>query len=470
MRNILLVSLDASDIEHKYDFDKKIKYNRIQRRSPLGLQYLCSTLEKNGAYCEIIDQSVEHISLRGLIKKLKEKKYIFAGFYSYSIPSLKNKLMNYIKKIKENCDIKIIVGGSGSIHAREFIDIGCDIVCHGEGEKTILQIVKYLEGRISIEEIKGISYKKDGIILNNEPQELIENLDEIPFPNRDKILFDNYYDYFIFAMRKPYATLITSRGCPYKCSFCASPSLWGGKYRSRSVKNVLLEIDYLVQKYKVKYITFEDDIFGLDQEWLKEFCNTLIERKYNLNWMCILHPTSLKKDKEEYITLLKKAGCDTFSFGLQSSNGNILKNINRDPETPLLLEETIRIAKSKGILTVVEFIFGLPGETKKTIQENIDYISRVKPHLINIHPLGLMPGTELEKIYENKKLCDISQEEIINWCRKATRKFYLTPKNLISILAFIFKKNPRWLLKMPIFLNALLDIIELNSRHRKVFH
>lgn len=464
MTNILLVSLGAFDIKHKYDFDKKIKYNRITRRPPLGLQYLCSTIEKNGSNCEIIDQTVSQISLGKLIKNIREKDYAFVGFYSYTLAPLKDKLVQYIKIIKKECSVKIIVGGPGSIHVKEFIDAGCDIVCHGEGEKTILKIIEYLKGKISIAEIKGISYKKDGIIVNNELQALIDNLDEIDFPNRDKISLNNYFDYFIFPMRKPYATMIASRGCPYKCTYCACPSIWRGKYRLRSVKNVMEEIDYLVQRYKVRYITFEDDIFGLNQRWLKEFCIELTGRKYDLNWMCILHPLSLRENKEEFITLLKNAGCNFFSFGLQSSNLDILKKINRDPETPFLLKETISIARKKGILTLVDFIFGLPGETKQTILENIKYISETHPHLINIHPLGLLFGTELEKMYKKTKVCNMPQEEIIFWCKKATRKFYLSVNNLIGIFIYILKNNPRWFFMAPRFFNAIIDVIELKNK------
>ncbi len=275
MKKILLIDI-AMDYNCS-DADKTLKYDYLKRKPKLGLQYLCSVLEKNSYSCEIIDQQVSLFSLKGLINKITEDKGLFfIGFYSHSL--IKDKLVNYIKKIKEVSSLPIIVGGPGSIHGSEFLNAGCDIVVHGEGEKTVLEIAGYLRGDIAIERIKGVSFKQNKEIINTGFPDLIENIDEIPFPNRDKIPIRSYYDNYILAAKYPYATMITSRGCPYRCIFCNSPDIWQRRYRVRSVENVIKEVDLLVNRYKIRYIAFLDDIFGLEQEWFKEFCQILINK------------------------------------------------------------------------------------------------------------------------------------------------------------------------------------------------
>ena len=141
--------------------------------------------------------------------------------------------------------------------------------------------------------------------------------------------------------------MIASRGCPYRCYFCASCKTWGFKYRRRSVANVIAEIDDAVKKYDVKYIAFLDDVFGITNDWIEEFCRKLIQKDYKIRFMIILHPFSIPKDKEKILKLLKEGGCDTLSFGLQSAHPQILKNVNRNPREQEHLKETIAVGTGR---------------------------------------------------------------------------------------------------------------------------
>ncbi|MBU2639424.1 MAG: B12-binding domain-containing radical SAM protein [Nanoarchaeota archaeon] len=415
----------------------------IQRRPQLGFQYLCSILKKRGIETDILDQSVSFFNFDWLLEKIKE--YDMIGFYCSDCQEAKVK--TFCKRIKENLDIPILVGGPSTMKNPSFLDYQCDMVVHGEGEITIQEIVDYYEGRKEIEKIKGISYKKDNQIITADPQKIIENLDELPFPDRSKVDIKYYYDYLLFGMKVPYVTMIASRGCVNRCTYCTSPRIWGHRYRRRGVDNVLAEVDEVVEKYNVKYISFQDDMFGLTNDWIEDFCKKLIKRPYKLNWMVILHPFSMRKDTEKILGLMRKAGCNTLSFGLQSSHPTILKNINRHQSEPEQLERIISIANKLGFVTAVGYIFGLPGDTKETIETTIDYSLDCGSLLASYYKLSILRGSDIDLDYKDKKLTNLTDEEIMAFAVKATKKFYSRPK-IILRAGYIIAKNPRWFVKV----------------------
>jgi radical SAM superfamily enzyme YgiQ (UPF0313 family) len=427
---------------------------------------LCSAIEQSGydLVCEILDQEASPFSLSQLIDKASREDVLFLGFYSHSL--IKDILIGCLKKIKAACNVPVIIGGPGYIHDRDFLDNGCDIVVHGEGENTILDVINYLEGGRQLNSVKGVSYKEGGSLLYNGSRDLIENLDDIPFPSRDKIALDKYYDHYNLSARLPYATMITSRGCVFECLFCNSPDIWLRRYRVRSVGNVIREIDSLVSDYKVKYISFQDDIFSWNQEWLNDFCGVLIKKRYDLNWMCLLHPFSLRENREKSIRLMKRAGCRLISFGLQSVDGHVLRNINRSPKEPQALAEMVALTKKNGILTNIDFIFGLPGDTRETLEKNIEYALRVRPHLANFHPVMVVPGTLLESLYSDSGKRNFTQEELFSLSSRASRRFFSKPKTLSRIFWHVLKNNPGWLLLLPFFLRYIVDMLGLTGIRR----
>jgi len=423
----------------------------VQRRPQLGLQYLCAILEKIGIKTSIFDQSVYSFTCKDLIKKLKN--YDVVGFYC-SDPQ-EARVKKYCEKIKEKLKIIILVGGPSTLTNSSFLTHGCDIVVHGEGETTIKQIIEYYEGKIKIESVKGISYKKGYKIIEAKPQDIIQNLDELPFPDRSKVDINAYHDWFLFGMKKPYITMIASRGCIYRCSYCTSCKIWNYRHRRRSVDNVMAELDDAFNKYGIKYVAFQDDIFGITNEWIEEFCKKLMTRPYKIRWMAILHPFSIQKDLEKILRLMRKAGCDTLSFGLQSAHPEILKKINRSPKEPENLKKILKIANKLGFVTSVGFIFGLPGDTRKTIQTTIDYSLNCGVTLANYYVLSVLRGSEIELKYKDKKICNLPHEEIQRLTVYASRKFYTQPGNILKIAYFILK-SPRWIISVGLKLPSIL--------------
>lgn len=437
----------------------------IQKRPQLGLQYLCAILEKRGIKTNIFDQTIILFNLKQLIEKLKD--YDIVGFYC-SDPQEK-RVKRYCKEIKKKLKIIVLVGGPSTLTNSSFLKHRCDIVVHGEGEKTIQDIVDFCEGKIKIKNIKGISYKKGKKIITTPPQDLIKNLDELPFPDRSKINVKKYHDWFLFGMKKPYITMIASRGCINRCAYCTSCKIWRYKYRQRSVDNVLSEINDLVKRYKVKYIAFQDDVFGITNQWIEEFCIKLMKKPYRIRWMAILHPFSIKTNTKRILELMKKAGCDTLTLGVQSAHPKILRNINRHPDEPKQLEKILKIAEKLRFITALSFIFGLPGDTKKTIQTTIKYALKCRATLVQFYVLSILRGSEIGIKYKNKKICDLTNEEIKKFAVVASRKFYMRLKPLLKIAYFILK-NPTWVINIVNYIPSLLariGFVNIKKRFKK---
>ena len=436
-------------------------------RPKLGLLYLTATLQqRKNVDCDIWDQTISFFTIDQLIKAIDSGEYLFVGFYSAI--SMESNVIECIKRIRQDTETKIpiLVGGPSFPNAEQFLRAGGNIVCNGEGEETICEIYDYITGNRTLEDIKGITYISDGNIILNNPRPLIPNIDKIPFPDYSRLEFKHYCNYYTFTMKKPYMTMITSRGCPYNCSFCDSHALWGSKSRVRSVDNVLAEIDELVGKYKVRYIAFQDDVFGLSYDWADEFCDKLIQRNYPLSWMCILHPFSFKKNPRKMLQKLRRAGCDLITTGLQSAHPEILTRLNRNQSEPEYIRELVNISRSIDMLSLVSFIFGSPGETLETIQTSIRFAMETKPNYAKFYNMEILPGSHLARQYKpGTQLCEFTKEELGKFCRVATRKFYLHPVTLSRNVSFMLRHNPTWLLIALKFLPTIVRGIGLGKKN-----
>jgi len=261
---ILLVNIIGNQLDSKPEPSMEVKrykndfipieskYYTIERRPPLGLMYLASVLKQYGIDTIIIDEATQKLSVNFLINFLNKEQFLFIGFTSNFFS--KDKVKYYIREIKKYKEIPIVVGGPGYIHADEFLNEGCDIVANGESENTILDIVAYFKGERTLESISGISFKKNGAVLNKGIGRPVMDLDSIPFPSYDSIKLNDYFDLFVPTIKYPFATIIASRGCPFSCSFCFIKNATGKKLRIRTPENVISEIEMLIQNYKIKYL------------------------------------------------------------------------------------------------------------------------------------------------------------------------------------------------------------------------
>ena len=446
-RQVYLLYINE-ETDGSLDYSGLLPTNLLKTVPKLGLQYLHAVLKQNNFPVILLDQEIDKFSIDSLIRSFKDSLPLFVGIYSSE--RIKSATIKFIKRLRDSQkDLIIVVGGPDYFSYEDYLNAGSTFVCHGEGERTIVEIAEYAKGERKFESLKGISYVKDHTITLSAPQTPISNLDDLPFPTHDNIL--KYADFHYPGMKKPYVHMMTSRGCGYTCSYCSSPFMWGKGVRRRSIDNILAEIGFLVEKYNVHYISFKDDRFFPDLDWLQEFCNKLSDRKYDLRFNCSACPSDFTEDGETKIDLLKKAGCDALIFGLQSTNKKILKQIHRNPNEVDILRPVIEHANKVKLFTILEFIFGLPGDTVESLENNIDYGLQVKPYFIQFNRLMVLKGSELHALSNKESpFCNISTSQIRKIVIKGYLRFYLHPKIIIKNISYIMKNNPRWIIDAKI--------------------
>jgi len=442
VEKVLLIYLAQTEVSEDTPM---CRHNKVKRTPSLGLLYLAQALSSSGIVPHIKDQTVEHFTSDELVDFCEQGAYDFIGFYSYT--AIKSNLIEILQKLKQRQLGPLLIGGPGTLAREDYLRAGGDLICEGEGDITIHEMVNYLEGKIPIDEVKGISYLRDGKVIVNPEQPLIESLDSLPFPKRDYYPITSYFDYHFFGMKLPYTTFVASRGCPLNCSFCNSPQFWKRKFRLRSPENVLSEIDFLVAQYDIHYIGFKDDMFGMREDWLRRFCAGMIKRKYDIKWSCMMHPLTLGKNRQELLGLMKRAGLDIIAFGLQSAHPRILERINRNAREPGELAKTIAQAKKIDISIAVEFIVGLPGDDDENHRKNLKYVLKTRPHFAVFYPLCVLDGSEIDLAFPERDFCAFSAREIDNRVSYAYLKYYSSPLVVSQNLVHILKKNPGWFIR-----------------------
>lgn len=421
--------------------------------------YLSSYLKHHGLKVKIIDGLRDNLSNKSIVYKILEERPDVVGITC--LTAFYREVVELSLLIKQQ-SIPVVIGG---VHPtflpyQTLVDSKADYVICGEGEIAFL---KLMQNNFSNKSIKGIYCIND---LNSdddfiEKGEIIKNLDEIPFPDWEQMDPNTYpiAPHGAIVKNFPIGVITTTRGCPYACTFCASPRFYGRRIRFRTPENVLKEIKYLLDNYGVKEIHFEDDNLTLKREHVEKICNLIINNNIKVSWAC---PNGIRADKvdNDLIELMKKSGCYYFAFGVESANPTILKNIKKD-ETIELINDSIGIADKAGISCQGFFIFGLPGETKETIEETILFAKKSKLSRAQFLILDVLPGSEMwdrlkgefkpnwsKKSYKEPEWLPegLSKEELMKAQEKAFRQFYLRPWIFLRLIMTIRLKQFKFLL------------------------
>ena len=367
---------------------------------PLGIGYLSSYLNRNGVSAVIIDGLRDHLSPEDLLKKILMERPDAVGITC--LTSFYNEAVDLSLKLKKE-NLKVIFGGvHPTILPRETLaDSQCDFVILGEGESALLRLAK---NRFENDKIPGVYSLEDaeGKDVVFQKAEIIQNLDELPFPDWNGIDPNRYPQAPHGAIVKhfPIGVITSTRGCPYACTFCASPRFYGRKIRFRSPENVVDEIQFLVEKFGVREIHFEDDNLTLRREHIEKICRLILQRNISISWAC---PNGIRADTVdgELIALMKKSGCYYFAYGVESANPHILENIKKH-ETIESIQSSITLAAEHGISCQGFFILGLPGETAETLEETIQFAKRSKLARAQFLILDVLPGSELWETLRGK--------------------------------------------------------------------
>ncbi len=351
---------------------------------PIGLSYIAGVLERNGQEVQILDLLVSKYSREKIKSKLEEYQPDIVGTTSVTLNyHSTSEILKYCKSL--NKDIITIIGGPHvSFTAAETLKEApwIDIVVRGEGERTMLDIVN---GK-KLADVAGIAFRNNnnGITLTAE-RSLIENLDELPQPARHLFPLSRYH-----ALDTP-GTMITSRGCPFNCIFCVGSKMGGRRMRYRDPKLVLDEIEHCLT-LGFKEVDLEDDLLTINHKHLYAILDGIEERGLKFNWRAFSRVDTVNP---EMLRRMKQAGCIGLLYGVESGNQQILDKIKKKI-TLDRVRAAIKMANDVDIPVQATFILGLPGETRETLVETIDFALSLDT-FFGIHVLAPFPGTELRE-------------------------------------------------------------------------
>jgi len=350
---------------------------------PLGLAYIAAVLRTHDHSVRIVDMNVEMKNLEELEKICEKEQPDIVGISSTTITY--NTCINILKRIKNIIPsaIRIVGGPHASILPQEFVDYS-DFVVVGEGEYTMLELVKTLENSEDPSNIEGLLFKKDGKIVETGPRPLITCPDNLPFPARDLLHMEAYND--------NKGAILTSRGCPFNCIFCNSHLIFGKKFRARSPKNVVDEIEYLVKKYNVHVIRILDDMFTLNRKRVIEICNEILNRGLNIGWE-LTNGTRVDKVDKELLEKMHEAGCYRIYYGIESGSKKVLKMLRKGIKLDQV-KRVVKWTKEIGIEVGGFFMIGGPGETIETLKETEKFIDELNLDYVHLSIATPYPRTD----------------------------------------------------------------------------
>ena len=383
---------------------------------PAGLLYISSYLVNYGYSVKIIDEIVNRSWKKDIIDELKQKPSI-VGISAMTGKQIKYGL-NFAKFIRQYSDVPIVWGGKHpTIFPRQTLNNGLvDFIVKGEGEETLLELARCLEGYGEIESIKGLGYKKNGKIVINDDRDLI-NLEDTPDTPFHLLDMGKY-------VRKTNSgnkmlEFYTSRGCPYNCKFCSEGILHKRKWRVHSIDRVLADLKLVIDKYKVDFVYWRDDNFFVDKERARKIAERLIEKQMNIQWAADCRIDSFLNYEQDFINLLKRSGCQALAFGVESGSNKILSRINKGITKEQVLGVKNILIRNK-IVHSYTFMLGFPYETEEDIIHTINLIVELAKgnfflDAIYISFFTPYPGTELYQ--ESLEYGYISPNNLESWSK-----------------------------------------------------
>jgi radical SAM superfamily enzyme YgiQ (UPF0313 family) len=365
---------------------------------PIWLSYATGVVEQEHK-ARLVDAPAWGWGIKEVLEDVKRFKPDLVVIDS-SFPSLKNDV-RVAEEVKKEVDCTTVLVGPPTSQLSEEIlrSEGVDVVARYEYDFTIKELANALEEGRNLREVKGISYKENGRIIHNPDRGFTssEDLDKMPFVSKVYKEHLNVRDYFLNYCLYPMVQIFTGRGCPYQCTFCSWPQTFTGrKYRVRSVENILDELEWIEENMDVKEVFFEDDTFTINKRRVLEFCKGYRERGLEISWSCNARVDTLDL---ETMREMKRANCRFLIVGFESADDGILRNIKKG----FTVEEARAFAKNvrkAGLLLHADFIIGLPGETKETIEKTKRFIKEIKPDQLQVSVAAPFPGTELYEWYK----------------------------------------------------------------------
>ncbi|MFC1700641.1 B12-binding domain-containing radical SAM protein [Patescibacteria group bacterium] len=430
---------------------------------PLGILYIAAYLKRYSNHqIFALDAQVEKLDYAEKFRmRIKEINPDVVGITVMTFTLIDViKTIKIVREAEKELYKKIVVvlgGPHAYLYPEETISLnGVDFVIKGEGEVPFYRLLNALEEKEEFSKVPGLTYWQNSKIIDNQVSDLIDNLDELPFPDRTILPIEKYNS--ILGRDHIVTTMFTSRGCPFKCAFCDRPHL-GKKFRARSAHNVVDEIEECL-RYGIQEILIYDDTFTINRQRAVDICDEIIERGLDFVWDIRARVDTVD---EEILKKLKKAGCIRIHFGVEAGTDKILKVLNKGINLKQV-EYAFKIANKLGIETLAYFMIGSPTETKKDILQTIKFAKKIKPNYTHITILTPFPATKIyfqalkEKVIKNDYWCEfaknpengvitqywdkeLSKEELFYLLDKFYKDFYGRPLYIVKQILKIRSYN-----------------------------
>jgi anaerobic magnesium-protoporphyrin IX monomethyl ester cyclase len=467
--------MDIILINPPHAITEKNMWRKIDRcLPPLGLASIAAFLENKDRKVEIIDVGAEGISLDALSRRLIMSQPVFVGITVTTV------LFDQALAIAKACRkaipaAKIIMGGVHPTIACEEVlaNQEIDYVVRGEGEETCFELIS--RGRP--ENVAGLSFKSGGRTIHNPDRPFIQDINSLPIPAYHLLPIALYRPSTGNYKRLPAASIVSSRGCPGRCTFCFT-DVMGKNLRYRSASRIIEEVKFLQKSYGIREISFYDDTFTANRKNLLEFCRLIRAEKLDITWSCM---SRIDCVDPQIVKEMACAGCHQIGYGIESADKTILANINKaiDPEK---VKEVIGFTKAAGLTARGMFMLGNPGETMETMRKTLKLAIDLDCDLAVFNIATPYPGTQMFKWADENgylltkdwskydlsrsvmRLPTVSLESVNEFYRYAYRKFYMRPRYIFKRLLRL--SSPRELMAAVGFFTAMLKERFLDKKGR----
>src|SRR3989344_4339496 len=433
---------------------------------PISVALLATILENDGHQVQILDMQIDNLTESELIDYIRDVNPLLVCLTMLdatapTVHNIVNKIKTRFPKI-----ITVVGGVHPTMHYNEVLqNKNIDFLVYGEAEYTLKELTKFLDEKKDVKKVKGLYFRdKNDKIISTGYRPFIQNLDELPMPNRKYFDLNKYIPTPNQYKKLPATNMITARGCSYSiCTFCFESTDYVREkgYRRISAKKAVDEIKYLIEDYGIKEIAFWDDEFLMGGRWVEEFCDEIIKQGVDISWSCygkvnFVKPHRMKK--------MKQAGCWNVFFGLESGNQELLDHMKKGQSLEMI-KNAVKWAHEAGIEVRGSFILGLPGETPEMGKKTVDFALTLDLDYGQFNLVAPFAGTEMYEDCKSGKYGTYNDEG--DWGKYTTAsviflpKDYKSPDQLLQLRNQAYKKfylRPNyWMMKLR-SINSLNDI------------
>ncbi len=429
----------------------------LSENPPLGLAYLAAYIRREGHAVALLDSNSHRFTISQVCDWIRREKPDIVGMTVFT--SLAVTCATIARRIKEEISDKIVVVvGGPHVHvlAEDFV-ASCphvDFAVRGEGEEVFSNLIATLSHGGDVKQVAGISFVDPGTgkVHSTPNHPFIKNLDNLPLPAYDLLPMDHYVAPQALGGGRPYSTIMTSRGCPFKCEYCSAAVAWGRIQRRRTPLHVIEEIEELAGRYHVKAMRLEDDLFTLKKDWAAQICEEMIKRGLNrIRWEVNIRIDVFDK---ELLRLMRRAGCVSVAFGVEFGNQRVLDIVSKGFKLDQI-KPGVAAIRETGLRSKGFFMIGHPVETPETVEDTIRLANTCGVNYAVFSLVTPFPGTELFRYCEKNGLLvhknwehyqfgntenrplripAIPPEELARLWDRAVRKFYYNPTRILDYI------------------------------------